>query len=674
MRYRSEQIALRMDEPYSSCDELLTEMLVWVDAALAHGYAHDGWVGSDPRLRDLMGLVVTREEFEEALQREMEPACEGAGEQAGRLDVALRARMGLTSERDNAYLRAVRRLGLDDVEERCLRLALAPELDEKYEKLYAYLQDDVSKRRPGALLCARLCGTGLKARCVQRIRSSRGLAVLMDAADWKEDVLQPGRALIEALFAPETRQEPQQEAYVALHEVQIERLHGLIEAETPAVVLLCGAEGSGRRTALRRASERPVVVCSQRETPQGAVRAALMDGLLCIEAQEGLEAERVSELPEGLLPVFVLTAQDAPAGEGMLRMAFEAPGDAEREALFAAHAQALGVELGACAPVLAAKFLFGPGRVRDAMQAAQLLRNALGRPLTERELHESCYERLPSAQGLTQETGDGFRPEDLILPAREKEQLHLAVRQVLLRQKVYEEWGLGEKTPYGRGISILLSGPPGTGKTMAARILAAQLNMRLRVVQLSQVISKYIGETEKNLQRVFEQGRLGSQVLFFDECDALFGKRAEVQNAQDRHANAEVAYLLQQMEAYDGVTILATNLSQNLDAAFMRRMRFVIHFPFPDAAVRRQLYERMLSGRAPVSGELDLDFMATTFEVAGGNIKNIVLRAAFLAADEGCGIGMKHLVRAAVDEQRKNEVVVVRETLKEYADLLGSND
>lgn len=228
---------------------------------------------------------------------------------------------------------------------------------------------------------------------------------------------------------------------------------------------------------------------------------------------------------------------------------------------------------------------------------------------------------------------------------------------------------MGASTPYGRGVSILLSGPPGTGKTMAARILAGELNMHLMVVQLSQVVSKYIGETEKNLQRVFEQARLGSQVLFFDECDALFGKRAEVQNAQDRHANAEVAYLLQQMEAHDGVTILATNLSQNIDAAFMRRMKFAIHFPFPDAEAREQLYRSMLRG-VPAEPELDLRFMAKTFEIAGGSIKNIVLRAAFLAADEDVGIGMKHLVRAAADEQRKNEIVVVREALQEYADFI----
>lgn len=194
--------------------------------------------------------------------------------------------------------------------------------------------------------------------------------------------------------------------------------------------------------------------------------------------------------------------------------------------------------------------------------------------------------------------------------------------------------------------------------------------MRLLIVQLPQVISKYVGETEKNLRRVFEQASQASAVLFFDECDALFGKRAEVRDAQDRHANAEVAFLLKQMEDHDGVTLLATNLSQNIDAAFMRRMRFVVHFPFPDQKARESLYRKMLPSGAPVDPDVDFAFLAEKFALAGGNIKNIVLHAAFLAARENCPIGMRQLLRAAVYEQRKNQIVVVREELRQYADLM----
>jgi len=189
-------------------------------------------------------------------------------------------------------------------------------------------------------------------------------------------------------------------------------------------------------------------------------------------------------------------------------------------------------------------------------------------------------------------------------------------------------------------------------------------------IQLSQVVSKYIGETEKNLRLVFEEARSANCILFFDETDALFGKRSEVKDAHDRHANIETAFLLQQMEEYDGVVIMATNLLQNIDAAFMRRISFVIGFPFPDAPTRRLLWEKMLEGEVPVASDVDFAFLANQFRLAGGNIKNIVLHAAFQAAAAKSPITMKHLLASTVNEQRKNSILVAREDLREYADLV----
>lgn len=664
-----EEMALKMHLPYENAEELLYDAMLWVDAALANAYARDAWVGRDPRLRDLMGLVVTREDFERELEHSLSAECFGQGDEAAFIDEMMRARMEMTGD-DNVYMRAVRMLGLDETEERSLRLALAPVLDEKYEKLFAYLQDDVTRRRPTLALCARICGQGSAARVMHRMKMRSTLCSLMQPEVWKEGALAPNDTLCEALFGEEKAEEAQQKPWIALHEDQIARIQRMLREKVHAQVLLCGRQGVGRRTALKRASGRGLTVCAPEEIQRGAAQAALSGTVLCVDAQDGLSIEQIKKLPATVYPVFVLAAEEAAAGDGMMKLEFAEPSDEMCEKLFEVHAQALGVKMPKNgAQLLAAKFMFVPGLIHSAMQAAQLRQVSLGRALTMAELHESCYDRLPKAEGLTQKAGAMLSFDDLILPGREKRQLKQAVQQVLLRRQVYEDWGFGASTPYGRGVSILLSGPPGTGKTMAARILARELNMHLMVVQLSQVVSKYIGETEKNLQRVFEQAKLGSQVLFFDECDALFGKRAEVQNAQDRHANAEVAYLLQQMEAHEGVTILATNLSQNIDAAFMRRIKFAVHFPFPDAAAREQLYARMLD-KAPTEKGLDLGFMARTFETAGGGIKNIVLRAAFLAAEENARIGMKHLVRAAADEQRKNEIVVVRETLQEYADLL----
>lgn len=211
---------------------------------------------------------------------------------------------------------------------------------------------------------------------------------------------------------------------------------------------------------------------------------------------------------------------------------------------------------------------------------------------------------------------------------------------------------------------------PGTGKTMCAQVIANELNMEMYKINISQIVSKYIGETEKNLQAVFAEARKSNCILFFDECDAIFGKRSEVKDAHDRNANVEVAYLLQQIEEHDGVCIMATNLIGNIDAAFMRRITYVIHFPFPDAAMREEIYRRTMPREAPVADDIDWVFLAEKFQLSGGHIKNIVLSAAFLAALEDSPIGMSHLLRAAVRELKKNEIVVVREELREYADLL----
>ena len=205
---------------------------------------------------------------------------------------------------------------------------------------------------------------------------------------------------------------------------------------------------------------------------------------------------------------------------------------------------------------------------------------------------------------------------------------------------------------------------------MCAQVIANELNMEMYKINISQIVSKYIGETEKNLQAVFAEARKSNCILFFDECDAIFGKRSEVKDAHDRNANVEVAYLLQQIEEHDGVCVMATNLIGNIDAAFMRRITYVIHFPFPDAAMREEIYRRTMPQETPVSDDIDWAFLAEKFQLSGGHIKNIVLSAAFLAALEDSPVGMSHLLRAAVRELKKNEIVVVREELREYADLL----
>jgi SpoVK/Ycf46/Vps4 family AAA+-type ATPase len=218
---------------------------------------------------------------------------------------------------------------------------------------------------------------------------------------------------------------------------------------------------------------------------------------------------------------------------------------------------------------------------------------------------------------------------------------------------VYEDWGFATKGSRGLGITALFSGPSGTGKTTAAEIMSNTLRLDLYRIDLSSVVSKYIGETEKNLRRIFDAAEDGGVVLLFDEADALFGKRSEVKDSHDRYANIEVGYLLQRMEAYRGLAILTTNLKNALDPAFLRRIRFVVQFPFPDFASRAQIWEKMFPDATPRS-ELDFATLAR-LNVAGGNIRNIAINAAFMAAEAGEPVTMQHLHRAALSEYAKIE-------------------
>lgn len=243
--------------------------------------------------------------------------------------------------------------------------------------------------------------------------------------------------------------------------------------------------------------------------------------------------------------------------------------------------------------------------------------------------------------------------EDLVLPEAQMQILRAVTAQVRQRIQVYQQWGFGDKSKRGLGISALFAGASGTGKTMAAEVLAQELQLDLYRIDLSAMVSKYIGETEKNLRRVFDAAESSAVVLLFDEADALFGKRSEVKDSHDRYANLEVSYLLQRMEAYQGLAILTTNLKDAIDTAFLRRLRFVIKFPFPDAAQREEIWRRVFPASTPLEA-LDVAKLAR-LNVAGGNIRNIALNAAFLAADRGEKVGMRHLLEAAKAEYAKLE-------------------
>jgi ATPase family associated with various cellular activities (AAA)/Winged helix domain, variant len=269
-------------------------------------------------------------------------------------------------------------------------------------------------------------------------------------------------------------------------------------------------------------------------------------------------------------------------------------------------------------------------------------------------LWDACrMQARPRLEGLAQRIEPSATWDDLVLPERQRQLLHQIALHVRQRTRVYQTWGFAGKCSRGLGISALFAGPSGTGKTMAGEVLANELRLDLYRIDLSQVVSKYIGETEKNLRRVFDAAEGGAAILLFDEADALFGKRSEVKDSHDRYANIEVGYLLQRMESYRGLAILTTNRKDALDFAFLRRIRFVAEFPYPESAQRAEIWRRVFPRQTPTEG-LRIDRLAR-LSAAGGNIHNIAMGAAFLAADAGEPVRMSHLLSAARSEFTKLE-------------------
>ena len=262
-----------------------------------------------------------------------------------------------------------------------------------------------------------------------------------------------------------------------------------------------------------------------------------------------------------------------------------------------------------------------------------------------------------------------FRWEDLELEPYQKETLQAICAQVEHQSQVLDDWDLRGKYPYGRCVSALFSGPPGTGKTMAAQVLASRLGLELYKIDLSQVVDKYIGETEKRLREVFDRAEKSNMILFFDEADALLGKRSEVKDAKDKYANTEVAYLLQRMEEYSGVVLMATNLAANIDSAFVRRFRYHVSFTLPDRALRLRLWRAALPDTIPQKG-IQFDYLAGRFELPGSQIKNIALNACYRAADDGGVLTMRHLVEAIFLERQKEGKVMLAGEFGEYGPLL----
>ncbi|WP_239395168.1 ATP-binding protein [Frankia sp. CiP3] len=618
-------------------------------------------------------------------------------------------------EADNAawaWLR--RRFGLGDLELDVVLVAFAPDVDRRYEQLYAYLQDDVSARRPTVHLALDLLTTSP----AQRLSALRVFA---------PDAPLLGHRLLALRVSPRTVEPPLVARLVAVDEQIVTALMGLHAVDQRVAVYARlvrepaadGGEGIAPSVALLVAEawgRRPLRLCLHGSGAAGSepalrgVAAALGAPLLVVDAaalvreapsvpQALALALREAELHGALVyldradslrsgdggpgeddiagalaehrGVVVMSASRPWASRarhplGVLNIPVDLPTAAARRAFWADALSSAGGRASAeDVAVVADRFRLTPGLIRDAaLTATAQARLRAARPasagraqeaplVTRSDLftaarQERGQDLLSFARGIRLVHGWG----DLVVPDDVLRQLHELTARLEHRTRVLNAWGFERKLSGGTGITALFAGPSGTGKTMAAGVIAAELGLDLFAIDLSTVVSKYIGETEKNLSRVFDAASDTDAVLFFDEADALFGKRSEVRDAHDRYANIEIAYLLQRMEQYDGLAVLATNLRHHLDDAFTRRLGVIVDFPFPGESERERIWRACLPPELPLAADVDLT-EAAQFRLAGGNIRNAALGAAYLAAADGAPVGRRHLVDAVRREYQK---------------------
>jgi len=488
-----------------------------------------------------------------------------------------------------------------------------------------------------------------------RLRIDERILHLLAGVNYLDPRLQP---LLRLIPAPEVMAASQEAASQA-----IARAMG---GSPSPVVQLTGNDRYGKRDVAASAAARcgrALYALSEQDLPSGPHdldalatlwerETLLLGGALLVECGSGPGAAVANFVERAAGPVLVAVREPLPLARADVRHRIDKPDGADQARLWASALNGRAERFGAAVDGVASEFRLSAQDI--ARVAAGLGPGQPGWDDPTAALWQACraVERV-RLDGLAQRIESAAGWDDLVLPEPQKATLRQIGSHVRHRITVYERWGFGARGSRGLGISVLFSGESGTGKTMAAEVLAHELHLDLYRIDLSAVVSKYIGETEKNLARVFDAAEAGGVILLFDEADALFGKRSEVKDSHDRYANIEISYLLARMEAYRGLAILTTNQKSALDAAFQRRLRFVVHFPFPGAEEREQIWRRIFPAATPTAG-LAYDKLAH-LPMPGGHIRNVALDAAFRAAEEAGPVGMEHLLRAAHAEAAKRE-------------------
>jgi hypothetical protein len=667
-----------------------------VRAAVARRRAVDP--NADDRFR---GLYIAHEHVDHLLSRESRtgPPAPDPDTAALAAEIEAEADEAEANGMDLRLRRLQRSFLLDGFDVELLLIALAPDLDPAFETLYAYLQNDVSRRRASTGLALELCDAVFGAgRNRQRLGPSARLVAggLLAVEETDRPYLTrplrvPDRVAGHLLGddTPDPAIEPVMSQPV---EADVGGMQSL-ERSLRLGVRLCylrertGAAGQSlAATALTRAGIPAVAIDLHRldtaedpkEMAAAAVREArlasggLVAGPIEVVAERGLGAVRAFAEASCPVVLYGVRAWD-PAWSREVPFLLDVP-FASRDERAAMWRSALNGEAQAGSEaMLTAQFRLTPEQVHRAAAAARRQATADDRQVDATHLEAGA--RSQNAAGLERlarriEPRMGW--EHLVLPEAALAQLGELTSRARHRDRVLDGWGMGATSSKGRGITALFAGESGTGKTMSAEVVARDLGLDLYVIDLSTVVDKYIGETEKNLDRIFSEADRVNGVLLFDEADAIFGKRSEVKDSHDRYANVEVAYLLQRMELFDGLAILTTNLRANVDEAFTRRLDAIVDFPVPEEEDRHRLWERNLRPELPRTDDIDLDFLARRFKLSGGNIRNIVVAAAYLAAAEDRPVAMADLIRGTEREYRKLGRLCLKAEFGDWFFLLGN--
>lgn len=732
-------------KPYKSGREHLTDELLKLDALIHLQVLHHRELHSKNRFDEFAGLYITEEEVDKVLGKEsrsqdkLRPSDKESEIEALLNHIErLRAK---TSKRVEESLKLGFHLPLHSLshlfhltpfELDTILICLAAELDLKYEKLYAYLQNDVTKKHPSVnlildLLCSNheqrinartyFCPQAplMKYHLIRSTDDTQQKPLLSKCLKLDDRIINflLGFNLLDSRLGSFTKIiNPERDwSAVVMEDVLKERLIQLSKepfkkrVRNRLIFYFFGPYGAGKKLiaeAFCRDLKLPLIIANTRELLNSEINfekaikllfreALLQPAVVYLEHFDRL----ITEDPKDIhYQNIIIKAMDEfsfvtflagekpwkPQGELKEHTFFKIPltiptyplrKSLWQRSLDGQYPVSPEVNIDA----LANKFRLTGGQIQNAIADARSLAMMRHRKdngkISMEDLYQSC--RAQSNQKLSamaQKVIPHYCWADIVLPSDKLKQLKEICNYVKYRQIVYQDWGFDRKLSLGKGLNILFSGPSGTGKTMAAEIIAHELKLDLYKIDLSCVVSKYIGETEKNLAKIFKEAETSNSILFFDEADALFGKRSEVRDSHDRYANIEINYLLQKMEEHEGIAILASNFRKNIDEAFTRRMHFSVDFPFPDEEYRLRIWQNIFPEETPKNEDIDFEFLAKRFNISGGNIKNIALNSAFLAAENSKKVNMEHIIHAIKREFQKMGKLCMEEDFGKYHNLL----